>query len=402
VYCNPKHPRGKDQRNKLISLSETEDAQLYGDYIIREKRDWGAVLFDFDSVRFEGREIGGLDIGDGDDNDGGGGDDSGGNSVQVTPLTIEHLLLLLPPIMPRHFSIASAPSKAIVQGHEHGYTHRDGSQFGGFDLELCVAIVEGETRHKRKFMGLCSRYLSHLKPASEQIVRVWIRPGSFGKLPMKIAASDVDGVGGGGEEKSSARRSHHFETPVMCIGAGTGVAPLRSLLHERESIFTLETQPNDDDNDNNNINARLQSNLPTITDSTPQEITPLPTATTNLDNVLVFGCRKSTTDYYYKSEWEDMQNKNHLRLLTAFSQDQKHKIYVQRLAREADSGYLIAKHIVENSGAVYVAGGAKMARAVREEIVECLGKVLPGGERDAKLLIKKLQRIGKFSVEAWS
>jgi len=392
VYCHPNHPMGRDQRSKLISLSETEDAQLYGDYIIREKRDWCAVLFDFDSVRFEGGEGGGgIDL-SGDDGDG-----SGENDMQVTPLTIEHLLLLLPPIMPRHFSIASAPSNAIVQGHEHGYTHQDGSQFGGFDLELCVAIVEGETRHKRKFSGLCSGYLSHLKPSLEQNVRVWIRPGSFGKLPVDIVASDVGGEGGGGEEKSSSsRRSHHFETPIMCIGAGTGVAPLRSLLHERESRFTLETQPNDDDNDN----GRFQPTLSNTTGSMPHETTP--TATTNLDNVLVFGCRKSTTDYYYKSEWEDMQNKNRLRLLTAFSQDQKHKIYVQRLAREADSGYLIAKHIVENSGAVYVAGGAKMARAVREEIVECLGKVLPGGERDAKLLIKKLQRIGKFSVEAWS
>jgi len=379
VYCNPKHPMGNDQRNKLVSMSETEDAALYGDYIIREKRDWSTVLFDFDSIRFEGE--GNLD----DDDDNNGGRDTPNPNL----LTIDHLLLLLPPIMPRHFSIASAPSNAIVKGHEHGYTHDHGNRTTGFDFELCVAVVEGETRHKRKFCGLCSGYLSHLRASSNPTVRVWIRPGSFGKLPREIVAS-YDGGGVDGVEEKSCRRSHRFKTPIMCIGAGTGVAPLRSLIQEREAIFTLEV-PNDDDDD-----PVLNPTSSTTANSARQESTGI------IDNVLVFGCRKSTADYYYESEWEEMEKSSRLRLLTAFSQDQKHKIYVQRLARETDSGSLIAKHIVENSGAVYVAGGAKMARAVREEIVECLGKVLPGGERDAKLLIKKLQRIGKFSVEAWS
>ena len=91
-----------------------------------------------------------------------------------------------------------------------------------------------------------------------------------------------------------------------------------------------------------------------------------------------------------------------LRVLTAFSQEQKHKMYVQRKLREADEGLLIAKHILENNGAVYIAGGAKMARAVKDEIVECLGKLLPTGENGARSLLQKLQRKGKFSVEAWS
>ena len=45
---------------------------------------------------------------------------------------------------------------------------------------------------------------------------------------------------------------------------------------------------------------------------------------------------------------------------------------------------------------------AKIAQAVMEVIVECLGKVLTGDSRDAKLLTKKLQMIGQFSVDAWS
>jgi hypothetical protein len=43
-----------------------------------------------------------------------------------------------------------------------------------------------------------------------------------------------------------------------------------------------------------------------------------------------------------------------------------------------------------------------MARAVKDEIVESLGNILPTGEKGAKILLYKLQRAGKFSVEAWS
>ena len=60
------------------------------------------------------------------------------------------------------------------------------------------------------------------------------------------------------------------------------------------------------------------------------------------------------------------------------------------------------RHILENGGAVYIAGGAKMAHCVKDEIVECLAAVLPGGEREAKLVLRKLAKAGKFSVEAWS
>ena len=50
-YCNTKqHVNGQDQQDKLISLSETSGASLYGDYIIREKRNWVDVLYDFDSI----------------------------------------------------------------------------------------------------------------------------------------------------------------------------------------------------------------------------------------------------------------------------------------------------------------------------------------------------------------
>lgn len=120
------------------------------------------------------------------------------------------------------------------------------------------------------------------------------------------------------------------------------------------------------------------------------------------DNILVFGCRKKTMDYYYGNEWEKLTNSKCLQLIPAFSRDQTHKLYVQRALREAHGGELIARHILEQNGAVYIAGGSKMARAVKDEIVEALGARLDGGEKDAKRLLNKLKRKGLFSIEAWS
>ncbi len=40
--------------------------------------------------------------------------------------------------------------------------------------------------------------------------------------------------------------------------------------------------------------------------------------------------------------------------------------------------------------------------AVKDEIVDQLGMHLPNGGSDAKALLQRLQRVGKFSIEAWS
>lgn len=120
------------------------------------------------------------------------------------------------------------------------------------------------------------------------------------------------------------------------------------------------------------------------------------------DNILVFGCRKRSSDFYYEEEWGALSARGRLRLLTAFSRDQYYKMYVQRVAQEADNGALIARHILERGGAVYIAGGARMAHCMKEEIVECLAKVLHGGEKDAKAVLRKLAKAGKFSIEAWN
>lgn len=85
------------------------------------------------------------------------------------------------------------------------------------------------------------------------------------------------------------------DAPIIMVGPGTGVAPFRGFLHERRATGAKGR------------------------------------------NWLVFGDQRSSTDFYYREEWERMTEDGHLsRLDTAFSRDQSEKIYVQhRLAEQA-------------------------------------------------------------------
>ncbi len=285
LYCSLEHPLGAEQRDKLLSLSETRGSSLYADFCLREKRSWADVIYDFDSLRAPG-----------------------------SLLTLEALLALLSPIRPREFSIASSPTEER-QKEESA-------------IELCVARVQGTTPLGRNYHGLCSDYLSTLsRPGS--IVRLWIRPGSFHQLPL------------------------NGPRPVLCIGAGTGIAPLRGLLRERRALgFQYD--------------------------------------------ILVFGCRKESCDYYYKNEWWP-----ELKQLTAFSRDQWHKVYVQQVLQKAEREHqLLSQHVLHQDGAIYVAGSPRMAKAVKEVLAESLVAVL-GDEKQVQRFLAQQQASGLFSVEAW-
>ena len=337
-FCSPSHAMFEAQRDKLFSLSKTSESALYVDYILREKRCWTDVLYDFDSL-----------------------------CHPDSKLTMEALLTLLPPIRPRDFSIASSPSHELLQSKQR----LQSSPFAdGFIVELCVAVVEGTTPLGRTYHGLCSHYLWQLQPNISN-VRLWIRPGSFAKLPLA--------------SHGETNEQHWFENPVLCVGAGTGVAPLRALILEREAVkelFQLQTSA-----ENSTMVAKTNDNAGILLDE--------------CDHIFVFGCRRKDSDYYYKNEWRLLQESGRLLVLPAFSREQAHKIYVQQVIKaNSDS---ILKHILENDGAIYIAGGPSMARYSKEELIEGTTRLL--GEEDdkkANLLFKRMQARGRFSVEAWS
>ncbi len=147
------------------------------------------------------------------------------------------------------------------------------------------------------------------------------------------------------------QRSPHFRppadptTPIVMIGPGTGIAPFRGFLHERRELGATGK------------------------------------------NWLFFGEQHKATNFYYKSELQDMFSDGFLnRLDVAFSRDQRERIYVQD--RMIEHGAELWRWI--DSGAhIYVCGdAARMAKDVDETLVK-LAKIHGKYSDDEALAFKK-------------
>ncbi|KAF2144230.1 uncharacterized protein K452DRAFT_357129 [Aplosporella prunicola CBS 121167] len=256
----------------------------------------------------------------------------------------QYLLGIIPPIKPRQFSIASADSTKLDAESKVA------------TVTLLIAIVKYRTVIKRIRHGVCSRYLSDLQPG--QLLRMQILKGA-----MRVTDDDL-------------------RAPSILIGPGTGIAPLRSIIQGKELLHAASQPPaqqngtHEQDGDDTAAAARLL-------DST----------------LLVFGARSARADFYFQDEWADKVEAEGLHLATAFSRDQRQKIYVQDRVRE--QGKLILE-LLKMGGRVYLCGASgKMPEAVRAAIVDVL--VGEGGmERErAEEVLKGWVRGGRVQQETW-
>ncbi|XP_054731443.1 NADPH--cytochrome P450 reductase isoform X2 [Anastrepha obliqua] len=234
---------------------------------------------------------------------------------------IDHICELLPRLQPRYYSISS--SSKLNPNHVH----------------VTAVLVQYKTPTGRVNNGVATTYLKNKKPGSEDVrVPVFIRRSQF-RLPTKT------------------------EIPVIMVGPGTGFAPFRGFLQERQF---------------------LRDEGKTVGES-----------------ILYFGCRKKSEDFIYEEELEEFVKKGTLTLKTAFSRDQNEKIYVTHLIeKDAD---LIWNVIGENKGHFYICGDAKnMAVDVRNILVKILVAKGNMREADAVQYIKKMEAQKRYSADVWS
>ena len=201
------------------------------------------------------------------------------------PLDAQTLLGLFRTQTPRLYSIASAQDEV------------------GEEVHLTVGVVRFD-HHGNTYTGAASGYIgARLEEGGE--VRVFIEPNPHFRLP------------------------ENGDTPVIMIGAGTGIAPFRAFMQQRS---------------------------------------------TNGDggkNWLFFGNQRLADDFLYQLEWVDFRKDGLLtRADLAWSRQGEHKVYVQ---------HKIAEHAAEvwnwlQQGAhVYVCGDAtRMARDVEEALLEVI------------------------------
>ncbi|MSO99748.1 MAG: sulfite reductase subunit alpha [Acetobacteraceae bacterium] len=199
----------------------------------------------------------------------------------------QQLTTLLRPLPPRYYSIASSRKSAGEEAH------------------LLVAAVRYET-HGRQRMGVASIDMNERRKTGDRL-EVFLRPNPHFRLPADPSR------------------------PVVMIGPGTGVAPFRGFMQEREATGAKGK------------------------------------------NWLVFGHRNFMHDFLYQLEWQDWIKEGLLtRLDVAFSRDQPEKRYVQHAlwdAREELLGW------VKDGAAIYVCGDmAAMAKDVNDMLVRILSK----------------------------
>jgi sulfite reductase (NADPH) flavoprotein alpha-component len=178
-------------------------------------------------------------------------------------------------------------------------------------VHLTVNIVRYDSRGRAR-KGVCSSFLAD-RVSAQSPVPVFVQKSHGFRLP---ASGD---------------------TPIIMVGPGTGVAPFRAFLHERQAAGAKGR------------------------------------------NWLFFGEQRAATDFYYRDELEAMQASGHLtRFRTAFSRDQSDKVYVQHRILE-DAAELWAW--LQEGAHFYVCGDAsRMAKdvdAALHRVAETAGGLSP-------------------------
>lgn len=135
------------------------------------------------------------------------------------------------------------------------------------NVELLIAIVKYKTVIKRVREGVCTRYVASLQPGQQ--ISVALQKG--GLHPKE---SDMS-------------------KPVVMVGPGTGVAPMRSLVYER---------------------AKWREDHGYAVEE-------------GLEDLLFFGCRNEGGDYFFKDEWARFVAEGSLKPFVAFSRDQVSNTY---------------------------------------------------------------------------
>ncbi|XP_011904265.1 PREDICTED: NADPH-dependent diflavin oxidoreductase 1 isoform X3 [Cercocebus atys] len=118
-------------------------------------------------------------------------------------------------------------------------------------------------------------------------------------------------------------------------------------------------------------------------------------------NFLFFGCRWRDQDFYWEAEWQELETRDCLTLVPAFSREQEQKVYVQHRLRELGS---LVWELLDRQGAYfYLAGNAKSMPA---DVSEALMSIFQedGGlcSPDAAAYLARLQRTQRFQTETWA
>ena len=226
----------------------------------------------------------------------------------------QQLFNVLQRLTPRMYSIASSQK-----------LHPD-------NVQTTVRVVRYDA-HGRSRQGLASGHLGERADVGATIPIFLHANGSF-RLPEDISA------------------------PVIMIGPGTGIAPFRAFLEERQALGSTG------------------------------------------DNWLFFGEQRRQLDFLYKDQLEGMHTSGVLTHLdTAFSRDQAKKVYVQdRMQEQAAELY----EWLERGAYFYVCGDAtRMAKDVETALLDVIAKGSNGTLEQAAEYLANMKKGKRYQRDVY-
>lgn len=220
---------------------------------------------------------------------------------------------LLKPLAPRLYSIASSPK-----------AHED-------EVHLTVGVVKYESNGAER-KGVCSTYFSERTDKAQP--RVFVH------------------------ENKAFRPPTDLDVPMIMVGPGTGIAPFRAFLEEREATEAKGK------------------------------------------NWLFFGNPHEEADFLYREQLEGLQENGYLHQLSlAFSRDQEQKVYVQdRMIEEGAELY----QWLSEGGHFYVCGDAsRMAKdvdAALHKVIEQHGQM---SAEDAAAYVNEMKSTKRYCRDVY-
>ncbi|WP_445490880.1 assimilatory sulfite reductase (NADPH) flavoprotein subunit [Niallia sp. 03133] len=173
------------------------------------------------------------------------------------------------------------------------------------EVHLTIGALRYEA-HGRQRKGVCSILCAER-----------LNPGD--KLPIYI------------QKNKSFKLPENPETPIIMVGPGTGIAPFRSFMQEREE---------------NGVEGK---------------------------SWLFFGDQHFVTDFLYQTEWQNLLKNGVLtKMDVAFSRDSDQKVYVQHRMQEQSKALF---NWLEEGAVVYICGDEKhMAHDVHHTLIDIIEK----------------------------
>jgi sulfite reductase (NADPH) flavoprotein alpha-component len=217
-------------------------------------------------------------------------------------------------LLPRAYSIASSLK-----------THPN-------EVHLCISRVE-ELINGQRILGVCSNYLLNRAPVKSKEVKIYVHHNDKFRLPEDL------------------------QKDIIMVGPGTGIAPFRAFIEERNLLRKAGKKVGVD--------------------------------------WLFFGDQRSSLDFLYEDELKKYQKDFGLKLTTAFSRDQENKIYVQHRMKEHSADIY---NMLKNGAYFYVCGDAKR---MAKDVDNALREIASEHGEDAEKFINQLKESKRYCRDVY-